>query len=78
MNCPKVTNAHFVGVVCFIGFNYFVFVFQYMLGLKPGGYAILLGVFHVLFVLLLWSMGKAMAADPGRVPIYWGFFAEES
>jgi hypothetical protein len=46
-----------------------------MLALKPGAYIVLLIVFHVLFTLLLWSMLKAIVGDPGRVPIYWGFFA---
>jgi hypothetical protein len=75
MNCVKLVNPHFIGVICFIALNYFVFVFQYMLALKPGAYIVLLIVFHVLFTLLLWSMLKAIVGDPGRVPIYWGFFA---
>jgi hypothetical protein len=49
-----------------------------MLTLKPAPYIILLVVFHILFILLIWSMVKAIVGDPGRVPIYWGFFAEES
>jgi len=76
MNCGKLINPHFIGVVCFIAFNYFVFVFQYMLELKPSPYLAFIVIFHVLFLLLLWSMGRAILGDPGRVPIYWGFFAE--
>jgi palmitoyltransferase len=78
MNCGRLINPHFVGVVCFIVFNYFVFVYEYMISLKPAPYIVLLVVFNLLFVLLLVSMGKAILGDPGRVPIYWGFFAEES
>jgi palmitoyltransferase ZDHHC2/15/20 len=59
-------------------FNYYVFVFQYMLGLRPVPFVPLLIAFHVLFFLLVWSMVKSIVGDPGRVPIYWGFFAEES
>jgi hypothetical protein len=76
MNCGKLINPHFIGVVCFIAFNYFVFVFQYMLELKPSPYVAFIFIFHVLFFLLLWSMVRAILGDPGRVPIYWGFFAE--
>ena len=78
MSCSRLFNPHFIGVVCFISFNYFIYVFQYMLALKPGPYVTLLIIFHVLFILLLWSMIKSIVGDPGRVPIYWGFFAEES
>ena len=35
MNCGKLLNPHFIGVMCFISFNYFVFVFQFMLALHP-------------------------------------------
>lgn len=76
--CGRLLNPHFVGVICFIVFNYFVFVYEYMVVLRPSAFIWLLVVFHVLFGLLGWSMGKAIGGDPGRVPIYWGFFAEES
>ena len=76
MSCGKLLNPHFIGASCFIIFNYFIFVFEYMFALKPAPYIILLIVFHILFFLLVWSMVKAIASDPGRVPIYWGFFAE--
>lgn len=76
MNCAKLINPHFIGVVLFIIANYFIFVYQYMLSLKPAPYLLLLVVFHILFIFLLWSMTKAILGDPGRVPIYWGFFAE--
>ena len=78
VSCGKLINPHFVGVLVFITFNYFVFVVEYMLGLKPAPYVILLIVFHILFAMLLWSMIKSILGDPGRVPIYWGFFAEEA
>lgn len=78
MSCGKLLNPHFIGVCCFIAFNYFVFVYEFMLMLKPVSYLLLLLVFHLLFILLFWSMGRAILGDSGRVPIYWGFFAEES
>lgn len=75
INCSKLINPHFVGVIVFISFNYFVFVVEYLLGLRPSPYIALLVIFHILFFMLLWSMIKAIISDPGRVPIYWGFFA---
>ena len=78
MNCGKLINPHFIGVMVFISLNYFVYVFEYMLALQPAPYIILIIIFHILFLMLLWSMIKAILGDPGRVPIYWGFFAEES
>lgn len=74
----KLINAHFVGVICFIIFNYYVFVFEFMLGQRPSYMYIALVIFHILFFMLLWSMIHSIIADPGRVPIYWGFFAEEA
>ncbi len=76
--CGRLLNPHFIGVVCFITFNYFVFVYEYMIVLQPSIYVGLLLGFHLLFGLLIWSMAKSIFGDPGRVPIYWGFFAEES
>lgn len=78
MSCGRLLSPHFIGVVCFITFNYFVFVYEYMLQLKPAPYVALLIGFHVIFALLIWSMERSINGDPGRVPIYWGFFAEES
>lgn len=74
--CGRLINPHFIGVVGFITFNYFVFVYEYMIVLQPSIYIALLLGFHVLFALLIWSMAKSIFGDPGRVPIYWGFFAE--
>lgn len=62
----------------FIVFNYFVFVVEYLIGRRPAPYIFLIIIFHILFAMLLWSMLKSILGDPGRVPIYWGFFAEES
>lgn len=78
ISCCKLINPHFAGVVVFMCFNYFVFVYGYMIQDKPALQVIGIAAFHVLFSMLLWSMGAAILSDPGRVPIYWGFFAEES
>ena len=32
-----------------------------------------LTVFHLLFLLLLWSFMQSMLTDPGQVPVFWGF-----
>lgn len=74
----KLINPHFVGVVVFIIFNYYVFLCEFMLALRPSYMVPAMVVFHLLFLMMLWSMVQAIISDPGRVPIYWGFFAEES
>lgn len=78
VSCGKLLTPHFAGVLVFISFNYFVYVVEFLLGLKPPPYIILMVIFHILFFMLLWSMIKSIIGDPGRVPIYWGFFAEEN
>ena len=75
MNCGRLLTPHFIGVVIVILLNWFVFVFMFMLDLKPAPYIIFLIIFHVFFILLIWSMIRSIFSDPGRVPIYWGFFA---
>lgn len=27
--------------------------------------------------MLIWSLVKTMLTDPGRVPLYWGYFLED-
>lgn len=76
VSCLKLLNPHFAGVLVFICFNYFVFVYGYMILRAPTMQIMGLAAFHVLFAMLIWSMGAAILSDPGRVPIYWGFFAE--
>jgi uncharacterized membrane protein YqiK len=49
-----------------------------MLRLRPSFMLIALIVFHVFFLMVVWAMIQSIISDPGRVPIYWGFFAEES
>jgi hypothetical protein len=76
ISCRKLINPHFVGVLFFMSFNYYAFVFEFMLRLKPSYILVGLIVFHVFFLMVVWSMIHAILSDPGRVPIYWGFFAE--
>lgn len=78
VSCLKLINIQFIGVVLFIAFNYFVYVVEFMINRKPAPYILLLVIFHIFFILLIISMVKSILGDPGRVPIYWGFFAEDS
>ena len=32
-----------------------------------------MAVFHVFFIMLVWSFVQAMTTDPGQVPVFWGF-----
>lgn len=77
LNCRKLFGVHFLVVILFISFSYFLFVYEYLLLLRPSYFAVGMVVFHIIFFLLLWSMIRSICSDPGRVPIYWGFFLDE-
>lgn len=34
---------------------------------------VMLGFFHLLFFMLVWSFFQSMTTDPGQVPVFWGF-----
>lgn len=74
----RLFNPYFLAVTLFIAFNYLVFVYEYMIIKNPPAMLIMLTLFHIVFVMLLWSMFQSIFSDPGKVPIYWGFYAEES
>jgi hypothetical protein len=77
-NFSKLFNPYFFAVTLFISFNYFVFVYEYIALQNPSLSIVMLIAFHVVFIMLLWSMFRSIFSDAGKVPIYWGFFAEES
>ena len=77
-NLSKLFNPYFFAVTLFISFNYFVFVFEYVALRNPSLSIVMLIAFHIVFIMLLWSMFRSIFSDAGKVPIYWGFFAEES
>jgi uncharacterized membrane protein YbhN (UPF0104 family) len=77
--CPKKLSVHFVAVLLFILFNYYILVFEFLTFLNQMLYSqvwriFALVIFHISFFMLVWSMIQAITTDPGRVPIYWGFF----
>lgn len=82
ISCAKLLKSvHFVGVILFILFNYYILVFEFMQFLNPHPYSenariAALLIFHLFFLMLAWSMIQSVISDPGRVPIYWGFYAE--
>lgn len=77
LSCRKLFGPHFLGVLAFIGFSYYLFVGEYMLRLRPDWWVPAIVVFHLALLMLFWSMLRAIVSDPGRVPIYWGFFLDE-
>lgn len=55
-------------------FNIYKFFIYLCFILIANMYAgLLLTIFHVLFVMLVWSFFQAMTTDPGQVPVFWGF-----
>ncbi len=75
-NLSKLFNPYFFAVTLFISFNYFVFVYEYVVLRNPSMSILLLVVSHIVLFMLLWSMARVIFSDAGKVPIYWGFFAE--
>ena len=69
-------NPQVFAVILFIAFNYWSVVVLYLIQLKPGYWIVSMIIFHISFALMLFSMIKAIVSDPGRVPIYWGFFLD--
>lgn len=77
LSCSRLLSGHFFAVILLLAFSYYLFVWEYMLMLKPSYYLPALIIFHVSFGMLAWSMATSILSDPGRVPIYWGFFLDE-
>lgn len=81
----KVLGNFFVlFVILVIVLVYYTFTFVVWLNRVPGklfisynlgNYPVLamLAIFHVIFLLLVWSFIQSMATDPGQVPVFWGF-----
>jgi palmitoyltransferase len=66
----------FVVLVCWlIGLIYYAYTFLVWLPKAEDDWKVLLllAVFHVLFIMLIWSFIQSMTTDPGQVPVFWGF-----
>ena len=35
-------------------------------------------LFHIMFIMMMWSFIQAMTTDPGQVPVFWGFHLGDS
>ena len=77
INCSEILTLPFIAICTYITFNYIVFVFLYMLDLRPSGYIVSLVFANALFLLLTISMARAVLTDPGRIPSEWQLFSEK-
>lgn len=68
-------NIFVVLVSWVIGIIYYAYVFLVWLPKSEDDQSvlILLGFFHLIFFMMLWSFIQAMTTDPGQVPVFWGF-----
>lgn len=68
-------NIFVVLVSWVIGIIYYSYVFLVWLpkAEDDSTVLILLGFFHLIFFMMLWSFLQAMTTDPGQVPVFWGF-----
>jgi uncharacterized membrane protein YjfL (UPF0719 family) len=60
-----------------MAFIYFSFIKLLVLDIHPWGETatvIFLIVYHIIFLLLVWSMIEAIRKDPGKVPSQWVYF----
>jgi hypothetical protein len=77
----KIKNSHYLLLaVAFIIFNYYVFMFHFMpelLESYPFLFGTIIFFFHIFFILMFWSLIRAIISDPGRVPVYWGLFIDD-
>jgi hypothetical protein len=81
MNAKKFTGNFFVlAALATIGLVYYTFVIELYIpmGLELWSVRVILGIFHCLFTMLVWSFFQTMLTDPGKVPPYWGFYMNDS
>lgn len=67
-------NRFVIFVFIFIILTYYVFVFEFMSALmeKYEAFAeFFLIIFHISFIMMIWSLLTAMLTEPGKVPLYW-------
>lgn len=70
-------NRFVIFVLIFIALTYYVFVFQFMFPLIEKYEVFVeffLILFHLSFIMMLWSLFTAMLTEPGKVPLYWVIF----
>ena len=64
----------FVTLVCL---NYFFTIFYIWMPItieNPLGGFLFLLYYHILFILIVWTVYVTSKSDPGQVPLYWGFY----
>lgn len=74
----KLNNCYYlILVLCFIMFQYLVYVYYYLANMGRIT-QICAGIFfHLIFFMLLWSLVRTVISDPGQVPRYWGNFMDD-
>lgn len=60
--------------------NYYYFIIYTWLPISIKNYYawIIIFIFHFSMIMLLWCLFTTHSADPGQVPLYWGFFLGDS
>ena len=78
-NIKLESSIYMISVIIFILFNYYAFVFCYLEDMEDDGLhkTIIFIVFHMIFGMAVWSIIRSIISDPGKVPIFWGFFFDD-
>jgi palmitoyltransferase len=65
--------------VAYMVYMYYIFIYVNVLLAqeKDSGVMAFLVIFHIVFGLMLFSFLQVIASDPGKVPLYWGFFLDD-
>ena len=70
----KIFGNVFVTLVSSVmSFIYYVWIRTWLSRIDNPWVFPLIGVFHLLFAMLVWSFIQTMITDPGQVPVFWGF-----
>ena len=76
-NIKLATSSYLISAFGFLLFTYCIFMFTYI-PMMNFLQAIISGVlFNIMFFMLLWSLIRTIISDPGKVPVFWGFFLDD-
>lgn len=72
-------NIYIVVILCYLALSYYVFMYKDTLQMpnKTSWTYIHIVVMHTLIFMLLFSFLQTIISDPGKVPLFWGFFLDD-
>jgi palmitoyltransferase len=72
-------SAYMFCVYAFVALNYACYLTLFLPNIEDYDFKIAAAViFHVFFIMLNWSLARCIISDPGKVPVFWGFFFDDN